>query len=125
MKLVNYRLKAQVLEVVENQLEDNNPKCTQKTLDRLMDLGYSVTESKEMIASILLTEMYDILKNQVEFNEKKYCKKLSKLPRILEDYENEEESTESNTVRNEQKISRNDPCHCGSGRKYKKCCGKG
>ena len=26
-------------------------------------------------------------------------------------------------VRNEQKIGRNDPCTCGSGKKYKKCCG--
>ena len=24
-----------------------------------------------------------------------------------------------------RKIGRNDPCPCGSGRKYKKCCGKG
>ncbi|MDR7077281.1 hypothetical protein J2Y03_002305 [Neobacillus niacini] len=27
-------------------------------------------------------------------------------------------------VRNENKIGRNDPCLCGSGKKYKKCCGK-
>ena len=26
-------------------------------------------------------------------------------------------------VRNEMKIGRNDPCPCGSGNKYKKCCG--
>ncbi|MAZ44030.1 MAG: hypothetical protein CMF48_02485 [Legionellales bacterium] len=26
------------------------------------------------------------------------------------------------TVYNTDKIGRNDPCHCGSGRKYKKCC---
>ncbi|MAI78974.1 MAG: hypothetical protein CL917_08540 [Deltaproteobacteria bacterium] len=25
-------------------------------------------------------------------------------------------------VRVAPKISRNDPCHCGSGRKHKKCC---
>ncbi|NLF80400.1 MAG: hypothetical protein GX572_04315, partial [Clostridia bacterium] len=25
---------------------------------------------------------------------------------------------------NEQKIGRNEPCPCGSGRKYKNCCGK-
>ena len=24
----------------------------------------------------------------------------------------------------EQKVGRNDPCPCGSGKKYKKCCGK-
>ncbi|MBQ3018165.1 MAG: preprotein translocase subunit SecA [Clostridia bacterium] len=26
-------------------------------------------------------------------------------------------------VRNEEKVGRNDPCPCGSGKKYKKCCG--
>ena len=26
-------------------------------------------------------------------------------------------------TRSEEKISRNDPCSCGSGKKYKKCCG--
>lgn len=29
----------------------------------------------------------------------------------------------SGTVRKEKKIGRNDPCPCGSGKKYKKCCG--
>lgn len=29
----------------------------------------------------------------------------------------------SKTVRNENKVGRNDPCPCGSGKKYKKCCG--
>lgn len=29
----------------------------------------------------------------------------------------------SKTYRNEKKIGRNDPCPCGSGKKYKKCCG--
>ena len=28
-------------------------------------------------------------------------------------------------VREEPKINRNDPCPCGSGKKYKKCCGAG
>ena len=27
-------------------------------------------------------------------------------------------------VRDKEKIGRNDPCPCGSGKKYKKCCGK-
>ena len=27
-------------------------------------------------------------------------------------------------VREEEKIGRNDPCPCGSGKKYKKCCGR-
>jgi SEC-C motif-containing protein len=28
-------------------------------------------------------------------------------------------------VREEPKVGRNDPCPCGSGKKYKHCCGKG
>lgn len=31
---------------------------------------------------------------------------------------------ESRIVRNENKVGRNDPCACGSGKKFKKCCGK-
>lgn len=30
----------------------------------------------------------------------------------------------AHTVRNAVKVGRNDPCPCGSGRKYKQCCGK-
>ena len=34
------------------------------------------------------------------------------------------EQKESTTIRKGKKIGRNDPCPCGSGQKYKKCCGK-
>ena len=34
------------------------------------------------------------------------------------------EQKASGTVRNTHKIYPNDPCPCGSGKKYKKCCGK-
>ena len=34
------------------------------------------------------------------------------------------EQKESTTIRKEQKIYPNDPCPCGSGKKYKKCCGR-
>lgn len=34
------------------------------------------------------------------------------------------EHNRSKQVINESKIGRNDPCPCGSGKKYKKCCGK-
>ncbi len=30
----------------------------------------------------------------------------------------------SKTVVNEQSVGRNEPCPCGSGKKYKKCCGR-
>ena len=31
--------------------------------------------------------------------------------------------TKSHTVIKPPKVGRNDPCPCGSGKKYKKCCG--
>ena len=34
------------------------------------------------------------------------------------------EQKQSGTVRKEVKIGRNDPCPCGSGKKYKHCCGR-
>ncbi len=37
---------------------------------------------------------------------------------IYKEYKN------SRTVRKGPKVGRNDPCPCGSGKKYKKCCGK-
>jgi hypothetical protein len=42
-------------------------------------------------------------------------------PEELDRYKGEED-TPSPVVRVEQKIGRNDPCPCGSGKKYKKCC---
>ncbi len=35
-----------------------------------------------------------------------------------------EEQSKKPTVRDEDKVGRNDPCPCGSGKKYKKCCGR-
>lgn len=34
------------------------------------------------------------------------------------------EQKASGTIRREKKIGRNDPCPCGSGKKYKMCCGR-
>ncbi len=33
------------------------------------------------------------------------------------------EQKKSNTIVKEKRVGRNDPCPCGSGKKYKKCCG--
>ena len=34
------------------------------------------------------------------------------------------EPEQKQPVRKGQKVGRNDPCPCGSGKKYKKCCGR-
>lgn len=46
-------------------------------------------------------------------------------PLLSEDRRKElyKEQRNANTIVKEKKIGRNDPCTCGSGKKYKKCCG--
>ena len=49
------------------------------------------------------------------------CKEIFSVEELKRLYKEQKEST---TIRKEKKIGRNDPCPCGSGKKYKKCCGK-
>ncbi len=46
---------------------------------------------------------------------------LFSLPQESEDWQGE---PSPQPIRTEPKVGRNDPCPCGSGKKYKKCCGK-
>ena len=62
--MANMGLKKQMLETVENQLRMNEPRCTRETLERLMTEGIHRQQAKEMIAAVLLEEMYHILKDQ-------------------------------------------------------------
>jgi preprotein translocase subunit SecA len=39
-------------------------------------------------------------------------------------YNRGEGSGPTQTARREKKVGRNDPCPCGSGKKFKKCCGR-
>ena len=78
---VNYRLKALLLEVVENQIRDNNPKITKQTFERLVADGYDEVTAKEMIAAVVVGDLYHMLKDKKTFNEKQFTNKLSKLGR--------------------------------------------
>ena len=35
-----------------------------------------------------------------------------------------DDTRKGRTIKKDKKVGRNDPCPCGSGRKYKMCCGK-
>ena len=77
----NPYLKAAFLETVENQLADNDPPETQETLDRLMGQGLSEDDAKLYIAQAISVEVFDVMKNQNEFNERRYVKNLKRLPK--------------------------------------------
>ncbi len=64
-----------------------------------------------------------MLADGVNINDGHAVKKwLKKHPEVLQGGEVQKVET---VRREEPKIGRNDPCHCGSGKKYKKCCGAG
>ncbi len=43
---------------------------------------------------------------------------------VTREHRGDGESEGATTVRKGKKVGRNDPCPCGSGKKYKKCCGR-
>ena len=49
--MVNLRLQKAILEVVENQIRENDPPETKKTLDRLLKKGYSKDDAMKSIVS--------------------------------------------------------------------------
>lgn len=71
-----------LIEVVENQLADNNPKKVTETMMRLRMTGTSREEALEYIACALMVEVYDVAKNGGEFNLKRYEEHLDMLPEM-------------------------------------------
>lgn len=80
MEETNPRLRKQLIQVVNNQLNANNPTETRLTLERLKSDGYSETEAKELIAAVLSNHIYDILSEQHKLDTEKYIRDLKNLP---------------------------------------------
>ncbi|MEG0291907.1 MAG: SEC-C metal-binding domain-containing protein [Anaerovoracaceae bacterium] len=83
----------------------------------------SITEDSEISLDIDLEKLFfNMLKADAD-----YLFTLEQWDNILTEEKKIEivnDFRRSRTVVKEAKIGRNDPCPCGSGKKYKKCCGK-
>lgn len=91
-------------------------------LDKMSPQILAQAKTPQMRA--LIINIYrKMLVDGVNINDDKEVKKwMKKHPEALQGGE----TVKVETVRREEpKIGRNDPCHCGSGRKYKKCHGAG
>jgi len=78
----NPRLKAIIIEVVDNQLRANDPPETRSTLDRLIAEGHPENDAKELIACVVTSEIFDVMKNKEEFDHQRYVDALNKLPQL-------------------------------------------
>jgi hypothetical protein len=77
--MANMHLKRTILQVVDNQLNENNPPIMKITYERLLATGYTQKQAKEKLAAVALEEMYDVLKHHKPFNEERYAERLEGL----------------------------------------------
>jgi hypothetical protein len=75
----NPRLKALILEVVENQIRASDPPETRQTFERLLAAGYSRKQAMEMIGSALAEEIWGMLHDNKPFDRGRFRGLLEKL----------------------------------------------
>lgn len=78
----NPRIKAMILEVVEKQMQGNDPPETKQTYDRLIEEGHPDEEARRLIGSVVAIEVFGILKNQEVFNLNRFVEALKRLPEL-------------------------------------------
>ena len=98
------------LDGINESLKEENPI---ETMDE--DTQVSLAFDTEKLYKNMVAAKADCLYNLPQWNDIYTEEERKRL------YKEQKEST---TIRKEKKIGRNDPCPCGSGKKYKKCCGK-
>jgi len=69
-----------MLEVVKNQIKVGDPPETKSTFKRLQDSGIERKEAIRLIACVVANEIFNIMKHDEEFNEKRYVENLKHLP---------------------------------------------
>ncbi len=75
-------VRAAMLQVVDNQLRDGEPPETRQTLERLMAEGHSEAEARQLIAAVVSSEIYAVLKHNRPYDEAKYVAALQRLPKL-------------------------------------------
>jgi hypothetical protein len=69
-----------LFEAIENQMKEGEPRETKATFDRLLADGYSRRETMKFLASVLLVELNDMVRDNRLYDEASYVKKLKTLP---------------------------------------------
>ncbi|HAM52420.1 MAG TPA: hypothetical protein DCP92_17620 [Nitrospiraceae bacterium] len=78
---VNEHLRNAIFEVIDNQINDNNPVETAITLKRLRDDGYSEFEARQLMGQAVAVELFCIIKKHAPFHEARYIRNLKNLPK--------------------------------------------
>jgi hypothetical protein len=71
-----------LFKAIETQMKDGEPAETKATFNRLLAAGYSRKETMKFLASVLLVELNDMVRDKRLYDEASYVKKLKALPRL-------------------------------------------
>ena len=75
-------LNAAALEVVENQLRDGDPPETRQTYERLIKSGYSDKEARDLIGCVVVSEIFEIIRDHRPFDRERFVAALKRLPTL-------------------------------------------
>ena len=76
-------LNAAFLEIVDNQLADGKPPETRQTFDRLVREGHTAQEARRLIASVVVSEIFEVMQRGKSYDEARFVAALARLPRLL------------------------------------------
>ena len=98
------------LDGINDSLVEKNPIDTMEE-DTVVNLGFDKELLYKNMVEAKADWLYELPQWEAIFSEEKRA-------------ELYKEQKQSHTIVKEKKIGRNEPCPCGSGKKYKHCCGK-
>ncbi|MBI2998133.1 MAG: DUF1841 family protein [Deltaproteobacteria bacterium] len=78
----NPHLQRAIFEVIDNQIEANDPPETRETFDRLLREGYSKIKARKLIGTVVVVEIYDTMKHGRPFDRERFVGNLKKLPEL-------------------------------------------
>lgn len=77
----NHRVREQIFEIINNQIEANDPPETKLTCNRLRKEGFDDFQAKQMIGQCLSVELFDVMKFGKPYDNERYIKNLKALPK--------------------------------------------
>ncbi|NOX62832.1 MAG: hypothetical protein GXP42_12930 [Chloroflexi bacterium] len=78
----NKALKEAFLSAVDEQLRSGESPETRQTYERLLAAGYSDEDARTLIAHVLVSEIYHVLRSRKPYNRERYIGALNRLPAL-------------------------------------------
>jgi len=102
-------------QILENQLRQDNPPAAAEALAHLESIGVDRHRAAHLIMEGISGDIFTALKRQAPVPPEPYLHHLARLSAA---------QAQSRVISLAKRPGRNDPCPCGSGKKYKRCCGE-